>query len=155
MEFTWGLVFWWVEIHSFGKWWLAYFSSPSYTTMPSLRDNFKKRKKKKGVLASADFAWFILLSLHSEMKCANEVHNSRLVHLLSEWWWRSSPLNRIGWVNLISWPPSTRSLQICDESLPSFAVSTLVSLFREHSPNAERFIFPLLLHVLNPKKTLI
>jgi len=39
--------------------------------------------------------------------------------------------------------PSTRSLQIRDEILPSFAVSTLVPFLGEHSPNAERFIFPL------------
>jgi len=46
------------------------------------------------------------------------------------------------------------AINLCDENLPSFAVSTLVSFFREHSPNAERFIFPLLQTRLNPKKTL-
>lgn len=47
--------------------------------MPSLRD--KHKEGKKGALASARFAWFILLLLHwIEMKRANEV-NSWMVYL--------------------------------------------------------------------------
>jgi hypothetical protein len=81
---------------------------------------------------------YFSIDLYSEMKCANEVNNSIFVGFTC----------LVNEVSQFSWlTPSARSLQICDENLPSFAVSTLVSFLREHSPNAERFTFPLCFHV--------
>ena len=78
---------------------------------------------------------------------------SRLVHLLPE---GKCGRELIGWVNLtVDSIYSFAYLQICDENLPSFAVSTLVCLFlREHSPNAERFTFPPLFHVWTQKTSI-
>lgn len=101
------------------------------------------------VLASANFAWSSCFSIIDVVKWSvlMKLIVGLLVHLLGEW----SPLISES-IHYLT--PSTRPLQNCDENLPSFAVSTLVSFLREHSPNAERFIFPLCI-TFEPKKMLI
>jgi hypothetical protein len=108
------------------------FSSPSYTTMPS------QRKQKKRVLASANFVW---LNFFLFFKLLIEVHANEAL-------WNSSGSQRgriiiYEWVNLMG--PSTHfhCITFCDENLPSFAVSTLVSSdFKESTPHGRTLYIP-------------
>jgi len=81
------------------------------------------------------------------MKHANEVDS------VNEWMnEKSLRISLFGWVPGTVFDSSYSTFySFCDENLPSFAVSTL-GVRRKHSPNAERFIFPLLFRVFEPKK---
>jgi len=94
---------------------------------------------------------FVLLLLLVKWQCANEV-NSQLVGLLNL---GNGNTLIVSQFKFNSWLSSTRSLQICDENLPSFAVSTLVSFLRGALPQCRTLYTPPFFLTFEPKKTLI